>query len=177
MASDGPVSSSTQKKTAVKPSGAVGKASGQAQKTVGGAQQKALPAAGGAANKAGGAAKSVGSNATRNASSTARTPSRPNAGTNAMRKEPSTSTRSAASYPKAAGAGGGSSALRSSNGPAQNTRASQATNKVQNRSTDGKVRVGAASRPGAKVTSTRPPVKGFEGKKHDAKDPLGVGVK
>lgn len=154
MSSDGPVSSPA-KKTAVKPSGAVGNGASQAQKALPQAP-KAAGGAGKALSGAGGAAKGAGSTAQKTA------PSAPRAAAN-NKSPPSANTRSAT------GANNNKpSAPRSST--------AQQSNKVQNKTTDGKVRVSAASRPGAVKKSTKPPVQGLDGgKKHDAKDPLGMG--
>lgn len=181
MSSDGPVSTQ-QKKTAVKPPGAVDKGSSQgqkalpqAQKAAGGAKQQASSAAGGgskALSSVGGAAKGVGagaqktaSSATRSASQASRPAQQATKGVaNGVSKTPPANARNATSGSKPA------------TGPASNTRSQQPSNKVQNRSTNGKVSISAASRPKpGPAKSTKPPVKGVDGKKHDASDPLGMG--
>lgn len=164
MSSDGPVSTQ-QKKTAVKPSGAVGQGSAQAQKTLGGTQQKALPAAGGAAKGVGAAAQKTASSATRSASQASRPAQQGAKGvSNGVSKSPQANARNVNASPKPA------------NGPASNTRSQQQSNKIQNRSTNGKVSISAASRPKpGPAKSTKPPVKGLDSKKHDAGDPLGMG--
>lgn len=188
MSSDGPVST-PQKKTAVKPTGAVQNGGSQAQKalpaaqkTAGGAGQKTTGGANKAISTAGGAAKSPPASAQKTASSAGRSASqasRPatsgvkSAANNASKPAQSTA-RNASTKPPTSGGGGG---------PASNTRSGaqqqqQQSNKVQNKSTDGKVKISAASRPkvgGGPAKSTKPPVKDTSGKKHDASDPLGMG--